>query len=309
MLGLVLLAHSAADRAVISKTPDLVEVVFRGHYPARLAKDPRLEQALNAAAYKHRQLEREDAGGEVSDVFDAMDGAQHFRIQYEPRRSGWTLGAVVGGRLEPLLHTRSSQRHSPVATQWFVPADGGGNAAEVATLDDVRCEYVSDAAKHAADELQRAADEADAAAATKAAEGLRAAQEQKAAEEARRVEEQHEQHAMKEVEAQQPAREAPSLSGRPSGRREVPSSAARNKSNTDFVVTGLIGFVALLFLLLVLGLWVFNVNMPGDLPSQGAVVTGQSRRGVFDRDRRVYTSGVRLLELLDWYPLIASNDL
>jgi hypothetical protein len=163
MLGLVLLAHSAADRVVISKTPDLVEVVFRGHYPARLAKDPRLEQALNAAAYKHRQLEREDAGGEVSDVFDAMDGAQHFRIQYEPRRSGWTLGAVVGGRFEPLLHTRSSQRHSPVATQWFVPADGGGNAAEVATLGDVRCEYVSDAAKHAADELQRAADEADAA--------------------------------------------------------------------------------------------------------------------------------------------------
>jgi hypothetical protein len=299
MLALVLLAHSAADRVVISKTP-LVEVVFSGHYPARLAKDPRLEQALAAAAYKHRKLEREDAGGEVSDVFDAMDGAQHFRIQYEPRRSGWTLGAVVGGRLEPLLHTRSSQRHSPVATQWFVPADGGGNAAEVATLGDVRCEYVSDAAKHAADELQRAADEADAAAATKAAEGLRAAQEQKAAEEARRVEEQHEQHAMKEVEAQQPAREAPSLSGRPSGRREVPSSAARNKSNTDFVVTGLIGFVALLFLLLVLGLWVFNVNMPGDLPSQGAVVTGQSRRGVFDRDRRVYTSGVRLLELLDW---------
>ena len=292
MIVLVLLAHSTAARVVISKTPDLVEVVFSGHYPARLAKDPRLEQALAAAAYKHRKLEREDVGGEVSDVFDAMDGAQHFRIQYEPNHSGWTLGAVVGGRLEPLLHTRSSQRHSPVATQWFVPADGGGNAAEVATLGDVRCEYVSDAAKHAADELQRAADEADAAAATKAA------QEQKAAEEARRVEGQHEQHAMKEVEAQQPAREAPGLSGRPSGRREVPSSATRNKSNTDAIVTGLIGFVALLFLLLVLGLWL--LNMSGDLPPQGAVVTGQSRRSVFDRDRRVYTSGVRLLELLDW---------
>ena len=300
MLGLVLLAHSAADRVVISKTPDLVEVVFSGHYPARLAKDPRLEQALNAAAYKHRQLDREDAGGEVSDVFDAVDGAQHFRIQYEPHRSGWTLGAVVGGRLEPLLHARSSQRHSPVAevaTQWFVPADGGGNAAEVATLDDVRCEYVSDAAKRAAVELKSAAEEADAAVATKAAEELRATQEHKAAEEARRVEEQHKQHAMEEVEAQKPAREAPGLSGRPSGRREVPSSAARNKSNTDAIVTGLIGFVALLFLLLVLALWL--LNLPADPPPQGAVV-GQSRRGVFDRDRRVYSSGVPLLELLDW---------
>jgi len=100
------------------------------------------------------------------------------------------------------------------------------------------------------------------------------------------------------VEAQQPAREAPGLSGRPSDRREVPSSAARNKSNTDFVVKGLIGGVAILFLVLVVVLWVFN--MPGDLPPQGAVVTGQSRRSVFDRDRRVYTSGVRLLELLEW---------
>ncbi len=316
-VGLLLIAHCNAAGPV--------EVAFSGHYPARLGKDPRLEQALAAASYQHQTLD--DGGG---DVFDASDGVQRFRIQYDPQRSEWTLGALADDQLEPLLHAYapSSQRHSPAAveTLWRVPGAGTENA-----LSDVRCEYVSDAAELAAVELLRAAEAADAAAVLAAEEAALAAAEEE--EQRAREEAEQQQRAREQAEEEQRAREA---AARPSPRssRGRSSSNDRHNAHTDAVVAGLIAFVALVLLLFVLAiLWMsLPSDAPAVLPPGAATPAGAAGSGALGGAgaagtagvagartstgalsglvgsaprRRVYASGVRLEELLQ---VIASAD-
>ena len=243
-----------------------VEVTFSGHYPARLGS-ALLERALAAGAYTHTKL------GDGSDAFDASEGEQHFRIQYDHHHADWVLGAIrlpdadaeAGryrpGAFEPLLHASAarSQRHSPaeVTTQWRVYTEGVRDGRDVGTpLEDVLCEYPSEATRLEAATLRVAAEKADAEEATRVAEELAAA-EALAAEQAAAVEAaahaarkaREDMEAAEEAERQRHSHKR--RGGRHAGTQALRSAADRKRSNDHMmtIVTALAAFVALVILL------------------------------------------------------------